>query len=260
MAVEKTTVAKNNDRITDPDLSTQYGADFVERWDHLINWKQRAAGEERFFEKILWEAGAQRVLDAAAGTGYHSVSLAHAGFDVTGVDASAEMVNKAVANAQEKGVDVDFLQADWRYLSQSVSGRFDAIVCLGSSFPHLFDESDRSRALTEFHALLNPGGLLIVDHRNFDAIRARRFRSSGDYYYCGDGVDISIDEVSDVLCRFRYRFPDDSVHHLEVYPVRDEELRGLLTQAGFFEQRTFGDFQEEFDLLDCDFIIHTAKK
>ena len=42
-----------------------------------------------------------KVLDAATGTGYHSVKLLKAGFDVTSVDGSPVMLSKAFENARK---------------------------------------------------------------------------------------------------------------------------------------------------------------
>ena len=51
---------------------------------------------------------------------------------------------------------------------------FDAIICMGNSFAHLpdFDGTQKSHrtAITNFYDLLRPGGILLIDHRNYDAI------------------------------------------------------------------------------------------
>jgi len=244
--------------ITDP--STQYGSQFVEHWDDLIDWGRREQGEGDFFARTLRSAGVRTVLDVATGTGYHAVKLARHGFEVTASDASADMVNRAAANIQAHDQPVRTLVADWRTIATDLPGqRFDALVCLGSSFPHLFDEADRRRALAQFRSLLRPGGLLIVDHRNFDAIRAHQYASSGRYYYCGQQAQVSIDHIDDQLCRFQYDFTDQQSYQLEVYPVLAQELGDLLGEAGFTSVERFGDFDAERPLMDSDFIIHVAR-
>ena len=54
------------------------------------------------------------------------------------------------------------------------AGGFDAVVCLGNSFAHLPDFTGRlgnqKVALENFHAMVKPGGILVIDHRNYDAI------------------------------------------------------------------------------------------
>jgi SAM-dependent methyltransferase len=242
------------------DLLVQYQPSFVDRWDDLIDWEKRRRGEGDFFISALRRIEARRVLDAATGTGFHSVSLAAAGFDVTSVDGSATMLARAATNAARHGIALKPVHADWCRLDEAIDRKFDAVLCLGSSFPHLFSEHDRRRALAAFFHVLRPGGMLIIDHRNFDAIRAFRYRASGRYYYCGSGVAVTIAHVDESVCRFRYVFQDEASYELEVYPMLRHELRELLTQAGFTAIETYGDFRADADLDRSDFVIHTARK
>ncbi len=148
----------------------EYVQTFVEKWDELIDWDARAESEGQFFIDILKARGKSKILDVATGTGFHSVQLLNAGFDVTSVDGNAEMLTKAFDNAREHGHVLTTTHADWRFLNRDVHSKYDAIICLGNSFTHLFDEQDRRRALAEFYAALRHDGLLIIDQRNYDAI------------------------------------------------------------------------------------------
>ncbi|GGK49535.1 class I SAM-dependent methyltransferase [Salinarimonas ramus] len=241
-------------------FAEQYVPRFVDKWDALIDWDRRKASEADFFVERLRAAGARRVLDVAAGTGFHSVALIEAGFEVVAVDGSAAMLEQARANAARRGHTLEAIHADWRELGTKVTGTFDAVVCLGSSFPHLFDAGDRRHVLGEFAARIAPGGLLMLDHRNFDAIRAHRYKSSGNFYYCGTGAKVSVDHADETLCRFRYDFADRETYTLEVYPVLENEMRGLLEDAGFEAVETFGDFKRVFDIYATDFVIHVARR
>ena len=71
---------------------SEYNPTFVDRWDELINWELRHQAEGGFFERTLAEHGAKTVLDIACGTGFHTVTLSQAGFEVTGADGSANML------------------------------------------------------------------------------------------------------------------------------------------------------------------------
>ncbi|MEO1544599.1 MAG: methyltransferase domain-containing protein, partial [Pseudomonadota bacterium] len=81
----------------------EYVESFVDKWDALIDWERRAEAEGRFFIEKLREHGAKKVLDVATGTGFHSVMLQKAGFEVTSVDGSEEMLTKAFDNARNHG-------------------------------------------------------------------------------------------------------------------------------------------------------------
>lgn len=237
----------------------EYEPSFVEKWDELINWEGRAAGEGAFYEDLLREAGCERVLDAATGTGYHAVQLKKAGFDVLAADGAPEMVAKTDENASQLGVDLPVQQADWRTLSQDVDGKFDALLCLGNAFSHLFSEEERTVVLDEFRKVLNPDGLVVVDQRNYDSILDRGFSTKHQYYYTGEGVDASPEAITDEYVRFRYNFPDGASHHLTLFPLRQDHLERLLKQTGFDDIRQFGDFEAPYDRHEPDFIVQVGK-
>lgn len=69
-------------------------------------------------------------------------------------------------------------EGNWLHLKESevdIPGDgFDCIICLGNSFAHLpdFDGDNRSQlqAIENFRDCLRPGGILLIDHRNYDHI------------------------------------------------------------------------------------------
>ena len=92
----------------------EYVHSFVEKWDELIDWDGRAQAEGDFFIRTLKEHGARKVLDVATGTGFHSVQLLKAGFEVTSADGSPEMLSKAFNNARKHNHILRTVHADWR--------------------------------------------------------------------------------------------------------------------------------------------------
>jgi glycine/sarcosine N-methyltransferase len=239
----------------------EYVESFVDKWDELIDWEARAKSEGNFFIELLKDRGAESVLDVATGTGFHSVRLLNEGFDVVSADGSAEMLAKAFQNGQDKGGYIlRTVHADWRWLNRDVRGTYDAIICLGNSFTHLFDERDRRKTLAEFYAMLNHDGVLIMDQRNYDAIMDDGYSSKHTYYYCGDDISVYPEHVDEGLARFRYSFPDESVFYLNMCPVRKDYIRGLMHEVGFQRVETYGDFQETYRDGDPDFFIHIAEK
>ncbi|MCF7530730.1 class I SAM-dependent methyltransferase [Pseudomonas petrae] len=244
--------------IADHDYAGQYAADFVERWDELIDWDKRAAGEGSFFYDLLRQAGAWRVLDVATGSGFHAAQLHNAGFDVTACDGSPTMVDRARRNFDRLGVGVPVHRYDWQALDPRVLGKFDAVLCLGSSLCHLFDREARIAVLKRFRQMLKPGGILLVDQRNFEAILAGRFTSSGRYYYCGDTASVTLGELDESICEFVYRFADGAQYRLRVCPIRPRQLQDELRAAGFRAPHAYGDFKPVYDVMNVDFIIHQA--
>lgn len=247
-----------SDTVSSDLYQDEYKPSFVEKWDELIDWDGRAEGEGEFFPRLLREAGCERVLDAACGTGYHAVQLAKAGFDVLAADGADNMVRKTAENAAALGVELPVTQADWRSLSDDVPGTFDAVMCLGNAFTHLFDEDERVQSLAQFHKVLRPGGLVVIDQRNYDSLLDQGFSTKHQYYYTGNGVDARPEEITDAYVRFRYQFPDGEVHHLTMCPIRQEYVTRLLEDAGFSNVRRFGDFAEGYEFYEPDFVIQVG--
>ena len=269
MAKQVIGVEKQIDQAFDSDPTTtrdtnhyseEYVWGFVDKWDQLIDWERRAEGEGDFFIRHLKERNAQSVLDVATGSGFHSVRLLEAGFDVVSADGSPQMLYKAFANARRRGHVLRAVQADWRFLNRDVHGEFDAIICLGNSFTHMFNEKDRRKALAEFYAMLKHDGVLILDQRNYDLILDQGFSSKHIYYYCGEDVVAEPEFVDEGLARFRYSFSDGSAYHLNMFPLRKEYTARLMYEVGFQHIDTYGDFQETYRDSEPDFFIHVAEK
>ncbi|TVZ41379.1 glycine/sarcosine N-methyltransferase [Alteromonadaceae bacterium 2753L.S.0a.02] len=239
---------------------SEYVQKFVERWDDLIDWEARAKSEGAFFIEQLKALRKHKILDVATGTGFHSVQLLKSGFSVTSSDGNGQMLVKAFDNAKAHGHVLQSVHADWRWLNRDVDGLFDAVICLGNSFTHLFEESDRRRALAEFYAALKYDGVLIIDQRNYDDILDNGFSSKHKYYYCGEKVSAEPVHVDSGLARFEYSFADGSKHHLNMFPLRKNYMREILMEAGFQKIETYGDFQETYRDNEPDFFIHIAHK
>jgi len=240
----------------------EYTKEFVSRWDDLIDWDGRAEGENGFFERLLERNGCRRVADVAAGTGFHAVQLAQHGFEVVATDGSDNMIEQTQQNAAARGVrlaEVDVV--DWRELDARFGDEaFDAILCLGNAFTHLFSHHARIAALKAMWRALRPGGVLALDHRNYDRILDDGYSSKHRYYYTGDGVDARPVEISPERVRFEYTYPDQRKYHLSLYPLRREYSTSLLKQAGFKDIVCYGDFQARFDPGDVDFIQIVARR
>ena len=96
-----------------------------------------AESQERQVAAFLAPVEGRRILDVGTGTGRAAIALAKRGAIVTGVDASAEMLQVAERRAIEAGLDprhtgggrVTFLRGDAHGLSYP-DRSFDAVVCL----------------------------------------------------------------------------------------------------------------------------------
>jgi SAM-dependent methyltransferase len=88
-----------------------------------------AETQEREIAAFLAPVEGRRILDVGTGTGRAAIALAKRGAIVTGVDASAEMLDVAARRAREAGAGVTFTRGDAHRLDFP-DRSFDAVVCL----------------------------------------------------------------------------------------------------------------------------------
>ncbi len=165
-------------------MAEGYGAfaDFYDRLTENISYPDRAA----YYDRICQKHGGKRglLLDLACGTGQLSVLWQDMGYEVIGVDASPEMLAKAV---QRKG-DRDIL-----FLCQSMEeldlyGTVSAVFCAQDSLNHLTEPDALQRALTRAALFLEPGGLFLFDvntlYKHKEVLGNKTFVYDCDDLYC----------------------------------------------------------------------------
>ncbi len=231
--------------------------DFSADYDRFVDWPARLAVELPFLERVLREATARRVLDAACGTGMHAVALARRGYEVVGADASAGMIARARASAAAAGVAARFDVAGFGELAQILGERetFDAILCLGNSLPHVRTPQELHQALADFAACLRPGGVLLLQNLNYDRILTHRQRwmepqahREGEqewlflrfYDFDPDGL-LTFNIIS--LHRAGQGPWEQRVMSTRLWPLRRAELVAALEQVGFSRITIWGNMQ-----------------
>lgn len=235
----------------------QYGQGFAARWDELVDWRRRLEVEGDFLDRVVAGTSPGRaLLDIACGTGFHAAHFSRSGYRVDATDGSAEMVERARTNLAAAGLGVRVEQVSWEELHPLSADRYDVVICLGSSIPHA--DADHRRALLErIHGLLSVGGVLLVDHRNFDYIVDHQQLPPGRSVYAGD-VEVSLVASDQADTTFGYRYADGFFRTLTVESLRFERLRDELRRAGFGRIESYGD-QRPRDSADASgFFLHCA--
>ena len=169
--------------------------------------------------KILEERSVQTVYDCACGTGIDSVMLLEEGYKVVSTDALDVFLEKAqeIKQKREELADWQIGVGDWLDLKSAEVDHpalgYDAIICIGNSFCALPDFEGGSnthlKAVQNFKDLLKKGGILIIDHRNYDYTLVHKTfppKSHGSIYYNSDRVfNIKADlvEEDDIAIIFR---------------------------------------------------------
>lgn len=134
------------------------------------NHAKLAKAEVEFFVQATAVRQGGRVLDVGCGDGAHALVLSQRGFSVTGLDLSPAQLARAERARDALGVPVSFVRGDMR--DMPVTGSFDAILCLGTSFGYYDDEENRA-VLRSMASMLAPGGRLLLHVFNRDHIIGR---------------------------------------------------------------------------------------
>jgi SAM-dependent methyltransferase len=102
-----------------------------------------------------------KVLDLCCGPGRHAVEFARKGLEVTGVDASPFLLDRARERAREAGVSVEFVTEDMRRFRRP--GTFDLACSIFTSFGYFVDEKDDLQVLRNVQESLREGGAFVID-------------------------------------------------------------------------------------------------
>ncbi|KLU61118.1 demethylrebeccamycin-D-glucose O-methyltransferase [Peptococcaceae bacterium CEB3] len=113
--------------------------------------------EEETIYSCLEPRTGLKLLDIGCGTGRYSISLASMGLEVTGVDVSPAMLEKAQAKATEAGVSISFMGADALRLPFD-DETFDLVLSVDS----MEWVPDFRAALQEAFRVLKTGGRFVV--------------------------------------------------------------------------------------------------
>jgi SAM-dependent methyltransferase len=267
-------------------------------YDRFVNWPSRLAFEMPFIESQLASLSHSsdrplRLLDAATGTGMHVLEFVRRGYAADGADISQGMVEQARQNAAigwsvpaytftapEPGLaSPRFRVAGFGSLAAAFSDTlpYDAVLCLGNSLPHLLSPAEIERALADFAACLRPGGLLLIQNRNFDSVMLKRERWMEPQSYQ------DLDEIGAprewLFLRFYDFLPNrliefhiltlqrqgggawqqriDSTH---LYPLQSPELHKALHDSGFETVTLYGGMNASpFDPLTSPNLVLSAR-
>jgi SAM-dependent methyltransferase len=151
---------------------------FSSDYDKFVNWEARLRYELPFIEALLKPYGKKaRYLDAACGTGKHAIALAKMGYVLAGADLSGGMIKQAGDNATAAGLEMRFEQAGFGRLAETFGNEvFTGVLCLGNSLPHVLSTEELEKAVRDFARILQPGGIVIIQNRNFDAVLVSKER------------------------------------------------------------------------------------
>ena len=218
----------------------------------ILNYNADYRKVADYIEKVFGLYGRKPalVLDLACGTGSLTLELGARGYDMTGIDLSAEML--AVAASKKYCGDILWLNQDM--CGFELYGTVDAIVCCFDSLNYILDGENIKKCFKSVHNYLSPGGLFIFDVNS--KYRFERVYAENNFVLENKNVFCSwrnfYDEKSGI-CDFYLtlfvRQPDGAYKRYceaqrEKYHSEDF-LKESLAEAGFGGLNIFYDFKTE---------------
>ena len=152
-------------------------------WD----WESVARSEgvtlHRLIEGELGRGGPLKLLDCTCGIGTQAIGLALQGHDVHASDLSPVSIDRARREAAGFGLSMDFSVADFRDLGATIPETFDVVISCDNAIAHCLDDDDLGAALASIRTRLDPGGLLLLSLRDYDALLADKLRFNNEHVH-----------------------------------------------------------------------------
>jgi SAM-dependent methyltransferase len=140
----------------DPKAASQFYSGLVaELYEPLAGETARADDYIPFLDRCGTPA-----LELCCGSGLPILELLERGYDVEGLDASADMLDRCRSRAEERGLTATLHLAEMQ--SFQLGKRYRSIFLAGASFTLLTNDADAAAALEQIHEHLEPGGHALI--------------------------------------------------------------------------------------------------
>lgn len=220
---------------------------FADKYDRLVSWENRYKRESQFFKILFRQYNVKSILDCACGTGQHVIMFNQMGFNAIGSDLSPAMIKKAKNYSKQYNIQCKYKIADFRNLNKVFEQKFDSVICVGNSLPHLLSIKDLKTALVNFYKILNKKGLLIIQQRNYDLLIKTKKRffpvtllDDEAFIYA---LDYESNKITFNVLNIEFKTKKLEVFTTEYFPLKLNLLVKLLKDTGFKKVKLYSDYQ-----------------
>lgn len=221
-------------------------------------------------EEILRLTGekVETIADLGCGTGEITLKMAEAGYNLYGVDYSADMLAVAAEKSFQKNVNIQWINQDIRELSGL--SNIDLAISYCDVINYITKIEEVKNTFQNVAQILRPGGLFIFDVHSMYHVEQnltnKTFADVGEDYsyiwFCDPG-----DEQGEMFHHLTFftlvgekyeRFVE--LHHQQTYPVHKYEQ--LLLETGFEKPKLYADFniKDEFITEKAERIFFLTRK
>lgn len=223
-------------------MSNCYG-DFAGIYDRLMYRDIPYDRWADYIENLFIEANVNPglVCELACGTGSMTVPLARRGYEMIGVDVSADMLSAARGKAAAENLDILFLHQNMTKLD--LYGTVDAVLCMIDGVNYVLAPATLLEMFTKIRTcFLNPGGIVIFDISTEEKL-ARTIGcntfiyDTDDIFYTWENRYFPKQRISDMMLHFFVRTQNGLYRRFFERHVqrayRAAEISAILKKAGF---------------------------
>lgn len=223
--------------------------DFAALYDHQYDLYR---DDLHFYAQTCERVGGS-VLEIGAGTGRVTAYLTRRGVDVTGLEPSARMLDKARERGERENLSLKLVQGDMKTFT--LPQRFDLVIAPFNALMHLYTPNEQLQAMQNIHLHLKAGGQFVFDLSVPRYGAQATMRHEGETFFV-DGVRSDVflvQRLDEVRQRVQTDYYVDSVgpdrvlkrdfFSLEQRYYTRYEVEWLLRCAGFESPRVQGSFQ-----------------
>ncbi len=216
-------------------------------YDAMTRFHERMPRETEMLKGWFERYRFSSVADVACGTGIHAIILGKLGLRVVGADPSDAMLTQARVHAGESKAQVSWVRTSMEHARQHIEGEYDAVICVGNSFPHLLTSESFQSAVKNFHQLLSSGGIVVIQLLNYHRILTEQNRIVGIhrqettefirfYDFLPDSIRFNI-----LTIQWQDGKASHTLNSISLYPYQRHEIEQMLSQHGFGEYEYYGD-------------------
>lgn len=210
----------------------------------------------------LVKPNGKAVLDLCCGPGRCAVELARRGYEVTGVDRTKFLLDKAKTRARKAKVRIKWIGMDMRDFVRAKS--YNLVLSMFTSFGYFADKKEDLAVLRNVFSSLKPRGACLIEVMGKE-ILARIFQPTRSEILPDGTIFISRGEVFDEWTRVRNewilvkkgRARSYAFHHT-IYS--GQEIRDRMEQVGFSDVKIFGGLDGKEYGLDSERLIAVGRR
>lgn len=205
--------------------------------------------------------------DLACGTGNITLPLSRRGYDMIGLDSSADMLDIARKKAQKENLDILFLNQNMTRMD--LYGTVDAFLCMIDGMNYVLNPASLFRMFQRMkRCFLEPDGLFIFDisteYKLKETIGNKTFIYSDDsLFYSWENRYLEKMRISDMELTFFEKQKNGSYRRFSERHLqrahRPEELCRMLKKAGFSRVDCFSELSLDAPKKEEERMVFVAR-